>query len=281
MSSSPSKTVLITGASSGIGRATALYLARRGYYVVATSRELSRLDGLMAQARADSASISGHQLDVNSPASVSEVVPRILDQAGGLDALINNAGYGLWGCLEDLTMEEVKAQFETNLFAVLRMSQAVLPHMREKRNGTIINVGSVAGRIGGPAGGAYAATKFALEGLSRVLRMEVAQFGIRVVLLEPGLFRTDFPRNQVIGGKALDPQSPYYSYAQRLRRNSSRNQRWAADPVKVAKTVDRVIRAKHPRPVYVIGVDARIGTLAARLIPDGILEYLVKKAVTR
>ncbi len=185
-----SNTVLITGSSSGIGQVTALYLARRGYHVLATSRQLARLDGLMAQARSDSLPISAYQLDVNSPPSVEEAVPQILDQVGGLDGLVNNAGYGLWGCLEDLTLEEVKSQFETNLFAVLRMSQAVLPHMRERHSGTIINVGSVSGRIGAPAGGAYAASKSALAGLSRVLRMEVAQFGIRVVLIEPGVIRT-------------------------------------------------------------------------------------------
>ena len=148
MSSRSPKTALITGASSGIGKETALYLARRGYHVLAISRELSRLDRLIAQARTDSTSISAYQLDVNEPAAVAEVVPQILDQVGGLDALINNAGYGLWGCLEDLSVEEVKAQFASNVFAVLRMSHAVLPHMRERRSGTIVNVGSRQGRSG-------------------------------------------------------------------------------------------------------------------------------------
>ena len=281
MSSRSPKTALITGASSGIGKETALYLARRGYHVLAISRELSRLDGLIAQARTDSTSISAYQLDVNEPAAVAEVVPQILDQVGGLDALINNAGYGLWGCLEDLSVEEVKAQFESNMFAVLRMSHAVLPHMRERRSGTIVNVGSAAGQIGSPAGGAYAASKFALEGLSRVLRMEVSQFGIRVVLIEPGLFRTNFYQNQIVGERALDLRSPYYSYAQRIRRNSAYNQRWAGDPAKVAKTIGKVLVAKHPRQRYAVGADARLGTLAARLLPDRVLEYLIKRVVAR
>ena len=175
-------TVFITGASSGIGKATALYLARRGYRVVATSRELSRLDELTEQPQSGSAAILTYQLDINEPASVEEVVPRIISEASGLDALINNAGYGLWGCLEQLTVEEVKAQFETNLFAVLRMSQAVLPSLRERGGGTIVNVGSVVGQISSPAGGAYSASKFVLESVTKVLRMEAAQFGIRVVL---------------------------------------------------------------------------------------------------
>ena len=225
MSRPPTKTVLITGASSGIGKATALYLAHRRYHVLATSRELSRLDELMAHAKTDSLPISAYQLDVNEPASVEQVIPQILDHVGGLDALVNNAGYGLWGYLEDLTIEEVKAQFETNLFAVLRMSQAVLGHLRERHSGTIVNVGSVTGHVASPAGGAYAASKFALLGLSRVLRMEVAQFGIRVVLVEPGLFRTNFNQNLVFGERVLDSQSPYHTYARRIRKSSAGYQR--------------------------------------------------------
>ena len=281
MSSPPRSTVLITGASSGIGKATALYLARRGYHVLASSRELGRLDELMAQGGAESLPISAHQLDVNDQVSVAAVVPRILDQVGALDALINNAGYGLWGCLEDLTMEEVKVQFETNLFAVLRMSQAVLPHMRERRRGTIINVGSVAGRIGSPGGGAYAASKFALEGLTKVLRMEVSQFGIWVVLIEPGLFRTNFHRDLVMGQRALDPLSPYYNYVQRRTRNSGGIQRWAGDPMKVARVIGNVLSSGHPRQRYPVGADAHLGNLAARFLPDGVLEYIIKKVVGR
>ena len=275
------QTVLITGTSSGIGKATALHLARRGYHVLATSRQLVRLDELTSMAWSESLSISGYQLDVNDPASVEQVVPAILDEVGGLDALINNAGYGLWGCLEDLTLEEVKAQFETNLYAVLRMSQAVLPHMRERRNGSIVNVGSVLGRIGIPGGGAYAASKFALEGLTRVLRMEVAQFGIRVVLIEPGLFRTNFHQDKVVGQRVLDPRSPFYNYTQRMRRNSAGSHRWAGDPMKVAKAIGRLLEAKHPGPRYAIGADAKIVALASRLVPDRLLEYIVERVVAR
>ena len=275
------QTVLITGASSGIGKVTAIYLAQHGYHVVATSREVSRLDSLLVLAQRESLPISAYKLDVNSPASVGEVVPRILDELGRLDGLVNNAGYGLWGCLEDLGVEEVKTQFETNLFGVLRMTQAVLPHMRYRGSGTIINVGSVAGWIGTPAGGAYAASKFALEGLSRVWRTEVAQFGVRVVLIEPGLFRTNFRQNQAIGERALDPHSPYYSYAQRIRRNSSKNQRWAGDPVKVARLIHRILRGKRTRPSYAVGTDAKLGILARRLLPDSFLELLIKMASTR
>ena len=281
MSSHPPKAVLITGASSGIGEVTAIHLARRGYNVLATSRELTRLDRLIALARADSLTISAYQLDINNPASVGETIPQIIAHAGELDALINNAGYILWGCLEDLSLDELKAQFETNLFAVLRMSQAVLPHMRERRMGTIVNVGSIAGQIGSPAGGAYAASKFALQGLSKVLRMEVAQFGIRVVLIEPGLFRTNLARNRIEGERALDPASPYYAYVQKIRQGHSGSHSWAGDPMKVAKTIGKVLASRRPRQRYAVGTDARLGVMATRLLPDGVLEYFVKRVVVR
>ena len=281
MSNPTPKTVLITGASSGIGKVTAFYLGRKGYRVIATSRELARLHEITSAARAESLAISPFELDMNQPSSVEEVVPRILQEVGTLDGLVNNAGYGLWGCLEDLSIDEVKAQFETNLYGVLRMCQAVLPHMRDRRKGTIVNIGSISGMIGNPLGGAYAASKFALHGLSKVLRMEVAQFGIRVVLIEPGLFRTNFSVNKLIGERVNDPGSPYYSYTQRMKSHSTGNFRWAADPIKVAKTIDKVLKAKHPRQRYAVGVDAKLGALASRLLPDGFLEYMVKKVVER
>ena len=145
-------TVLVTGASGGIGEATSLYLARRGYRVLATSRELSRLGDLVERAGAESLPISGHQLDINDPLSVRDVVPGLISDAGPLRALVNNAGYGLLGFLEDLRVEELRSLFETNLFAVHRMTQAVLPHMRHRGQGTIVNVGSISGQVGTPAG---------------------------------------------------------------------------------------------------------------------------------
>lgn len=274
-------TVLITGASSGIGKVTALHLARAGYHVAATTRKLDRLDELVDLAETESLSITPYELDINDSSLVTKVMPEILARVGKLDGLINNAGYGLWGCLEDLTAEELKAQFDTNLFAVFSLSQAVLPHMRERGHGTIINVGSVVGRLGIPAGGAYCASKFALEGLSRVMRMEVASFGVRVVLIEPGLFKTNFHNNRVMGAQVFDAGSPYYKYSQRIKKNSNGNQSWAADPMKVAKLIGKVLRAKRTRPSYAVGIDAKLGVLATRLLPDGLIEFVMKRAVGR
>ena len=277
MSSTRSKGVLITGASGGLGKATAVHLARRGYHVAATSRDLARMDGLLAEARSLSLPVSGYQLDINDPDAVGKVVPTILEQAGDLDGLVNNAGYGLWSCLEDLTIDEMKAQFETNLYAALRMSQAVLPHMRERGTGTIINVGSVVGRIVIPRGGAYVASKFALEGLTKAMRMEVAQFGVRVVLVEPGLFHTNFSRNKVLGERARDPTSPYYDYTQRTK--SPAEGRRGNDPERFGKAIEKILTSKHPKPRYQVGIDARLGNLASKLLPDAIIEYVVKRAL--
>lgn len=281
MSTTTTRTVIITGASAGIGRVTAVHLAQRGYRVLATSRETSRLDGLVEQARLESIPITPYELDVNDPSAVGDVIPRMLRDVGGIDALVNNAGYGLRGCLEDLTIEEIRAQFETNVYAVLNLSQAVLPQMRRRGSGTIVNVGSVAGQIASPGGGAYSASKFALRALSNVMRMEVARFGVRVVLIEPGLFRTDFLRNQVVGQRSLDPSSPYFQYTERLRRNQDGNMRWGGNPIRVARTIARVLGAGHPGPRYTVSLESLLGAMAARLVPDGVLQYLIKKVASR
>lgn len=273
------KTVLITGATSGIGRATALYLSRRGYRVWGTGRDQDRLRELEALARTESLPLHLWRLDVTDATAISEALPRIIEEAGTLDALVNNAGYGLLGPLEELSLEELRAQFETNLFGVLRMVQGVLPHMRERRGGTIINVGSVSGHISSPGGGAYAASKFALRGLSQGLRMELSQFGINVVLVEPGLIRTNFHTRQTLGQRALDPQSPYYSYAKGIRERSERRQGRAADPITVAKRVQAILGSRRPHFSYTVGMDARAGVLAARWMPEGLLQFFVKRFI--
>ena len=274
------RSVLITGTSSGIGEAAALYLAGRGHRVFATSRSLERLRTLEQRAESASLPISIFELDVNEPESVALQVPAILEQAGTLDALVNNAGYGLRGCLEDLEIEEVRAQFETNLFAVLRMSQAVLPHMRARKQGTIINVGSVSANIGSPAGGAYASSKAALRSLNAVLRIEVHRFGVRVAIIEPGLFRSNFQHNQVVGRRVAAADSPYRSYEERVTRRISRFHRRGGDPVRVAKLIERIMLSRRVRPRYSVGIEAGLGVMAARLLPDGVLEFFLKRILS-
>jgi NAD(P)-dependent dehydrogenase (short-subunit alcohol dehydrogenase family) len=281
MGSAPriSKTVLITGASSGFGKATALYLARQGHHVVATSRCHARLDDLAVLARQEELKLSTRTIDISDPDSIAKNVPIILSEVGHLDVLVNNAGYSLWGCWEFLTLDEVRSQFATNFFGHLVMSQAVLPHMRERRKGLIINVGSMATHIGRPAGGAYAASKAALASLTKVIRMEVEQFGIQVVLLEPGKFSTRYNANRVIGTHASDPQSPYQPLIQRLKqkRESSKNKNQAGDPVEVARTIAQILVSRQPKQRYLIGADAHRWYMAAKFLPDSVLEAMVKK----
>lgn len=273
--------VLITGASAGIGRATALYLAERGYNVIATSRDASRLSGLHEDAAKRGASVTGVELDINSENGVSRVVPELVGQHGAIDVLVNNAGFGLWGPVELLSDAELKSQFETNLFAAVRMMQAVLPAMIEQRNGTIINISSVLGRIGTPFNGAYVSSKFALEGVSESLKIEVEPFGVRVAMVQPGLFRTDFSDNSV-RGEAIDGEDIAYAPLMRqYRGNHDIFQNLGGNPVRVAKVVHKIITSPSPSFRYPVGIDARAGMLAARVLPERIYWRILSKATMR
>ena len=270
--------ILITGATRGIGRATALHLAGKGHRVVAAGRNAELLESLEREAQDASLPLSVEAMDVTDDGAVQRVVAKTVEESVRIDALVNNAGYGLWGALEDLTMSELREQFETNVFAVWRLSQAVLPIMRRNGFGTIVNVGSVSGRIGNPAGGAYAASKAALSAMSRVMRMEVAAFGVRVVLIEPGLFRTDFQENQVNAKRVSDPESPYAEAIGKARKRRT-GPFAGADPHKVAVRIGQVIEGKRPKARYSVGLDALAGTIATRLLPDGALDAAVRRAV--
>ena len=274
-------TVLITGASSGIGRAAALYLAERGYPVVGTSRSLPRLAGLLGDARRRELPVYGAELDVNSDAAVERAMPQLAERHGPIGALVNNAGYGLWGPAAILSSDELRAQFETNLFAAQRLIRAVLPAMLERRSGTIINISSVLGRLGTPFNGAYVASKFALEGLSESLRTELWPFGVRVAVVEPGLFKTDFIANQVTAAQADDEGSPFFPYVRRYRERSLTMHSRAADPVKVAKVIHKIIRSRRPAFRYPVSPEARLGGLGARLMPERLFFYLLGRFTMR
>ena len=272
--------VLITGASSGIGRATAVYLAACGFDVIATSRDASRLDGLLADAAGLSGSVTGVELDINSDAEVARVVPALIERRGAMEALVNNAGFGLWGPVETLSDAELKAQFETNFFAAVRMTQAVLPAMIQWRRGTIVNISSVLGRIGTPFNGAYVSSKFALEGISESLKTEVQPLGVRVAMVEPGLFRTNFPDNSVRGA-AADGDTVYSPYIGRYHLNRDMFHRFGGDPMRVARVVHKVITSTAPNFRNPVGIDARSATLAARMLPERLYWRLLSKATMR
>lgn len=277
MSDEP-RSVLITGASTGIGRAAALYLAERGYRVAATSRSLERLDGLRREAERFGG-IHCVELDVDSDHSVSEAASSVVDSYGHIDVLVNNAGYGLWGPVQSFSMEELRSQLETNFFGAFRMIKAVLPSMTAQGSGTIINVSSVEGRLVTPFSGGYAASKFALEGLSEALRYELWPQGIRVAVVEPGLFATDFHDSQVEAADAGSTDLPYGPSIARYREQRGKYDRFAKDPVRVAKVIHRIIRARRPRFRYPVGMEATIGIPASQLMPERLYQAILGRAI--
>ncbi len=275
------KTVLVTGASAGIGRATCMYLAGKGYSVIATSRDMRRLEGLLTEAGDSGLPVDGVELDINVDERVDDVMRQVLSDHGTIDALVNNAGYGLWGPVQSLDIDELKAQFETNLFATVRMARAVLPGMLAQRSGKIVNVSSILGRMGTPFNGAYAASKFALEGLSESMRAELWPFGVHVCVVEPGIFETDFQRNQVRASGVDDPDLPYAPYIERYHSRHGRYNRLASDPVSVSRVIHRVLRSRRPAFRHPVGVEARLGMLGARFLPERLFQAMVSRATLR
>ncbi len=274
--------VLITGASSGIGMATALYMAERGYCVVGTSRVRERLASLEVEAARRNLPVAGVELDINNEAGLADALAVVVAEHGPVSVLVNNAGYGLFGPVQTLTTDELRAQFETNVFAVARLIRAVLPGMIDRGAGTIVNVSSILGRIGAPYHGAYASSKFALEGLSESLRTELWPLGVRVALVEPGLFRTAFSDNQAMAaGIESDDGAPYDRYVRRYRSRVRGAFERARDPVLVAKAIHGIVRSRRPRFRYPVGIDSRFGTLGARLLPERVFLSLLGWATRR
>ena len=271
------QTVLITGASSGIGRAAAIRLAERGYTVIGASRRLERLAGMFADAENLGLRVFGVELDVNSDESVASVAPGLAAQFGGIHALVNNAGFGVWGPVETVSDEELKAQFETNFFGAARMIRAFLPDMISRRTGRIVNISSVLGRMGTPFNGAYVASKYAIEGLSESLRAEVKPFGVCVCLVQPGLFATDFQKNQLRAARADDPNLAYAPHIEKYDRSHGKFDRLAGDPARVARVIANVMDARNPAFRHPVGVDARAGMLGARFLPERVFHAVMDR----
>ncbi len=272
-----SETVLITGCSTGIGRATALRLAHRGWPVVATARRPETLAAL-----AD-AGCRTRRLDVCDESSMLAVVDEIEATDGAVGVLVNNAGYGLEGPVEELALDDVRRQFETNLFGPLRLVQLVLPGMRGRQWGKIVNVGSVAGRISLPGGAAYHASKHALEALSDALRFEVRGFGIEVVVIEPGAIRSHWVETAISTlASRNDETSPYDvlrdATVARLRGAHAGLLRFGAGgPERVARVIEHAIDAPHPRARYVVPAVAHTITGVRRVLPDFMWDAFLRR----
>ena len=270
-------TVLITGASSGIGYATAIHLVKEGFDVIATSRVYSRLEQLKEETDRLGFSITCIELEINSDDAVEEVMPRLIDDHDGIDVLVNNAGYGLFGPVQTISANELRTQYETNVIAPLKLTNAVLPRMIRQRKGTIINVSSVLGQLGTPYNGAYVSSKFALEGMSESLRIEVWPLGVNVVLVQPGLYATQFQQNQVHAEKLNTLGSPVQQYLDAYHQRRERGSSFAKDPIAVAKVIHKIIRSKRPSFRYPVSLEARAGLLTKRLLPERLFQYLVSR----
>ena len=272
------KIALITGASSGIGEAAAMELRKRGYVVYAAARRADRLTGLTG------VGIRALAMDVSDDASMRAGVARIIGEQGRIDVLVNNAGYGSYGALEDVDLAEARYQFEVNVFGLAGLIQLITPHMRARHSGRIINISSMGGKIYEPLGAWYHATKFAVEGLSDSLRLELKPFGIDVVIVEPGAIRTEWAE---IAADKLEKTSGATAYADQASRVSSvlrsmgTDPRRATDPAVVGRVIATAATARRPKTRYVTGFGARPLLLARRVLPDRGFDRVMTMAYRR
>jgi short-subunit dehydrogenase len=269
------KVALVTGASIGIGFETSITLARNGFRTFATMRDLSRSKTIRAAAKKEKLPLSVVQLDVNRYESVLTAVHRIFSNTRRIDVVVNNAGYGLFGAVEDLSMNKIIGQFETNFFGVVRVIKLVLPIMRNQGNGTIVNISSMVGRAAMPLNSVYVASKFALEGFSESIRYELRKFGINVVLIEPGIVRSKFFENLLMTAHNT-PKSPYSAMVEkRLARFKSISETNSSSAIDVAATVLKAVESEKPNFRYVIGEDAETVMNMKKVLSDSEFEYWV------
>jgi NAD(P)-dependent dehydrogenase (short-subunit alcohol dehydrogenase family) len=262
----PSKAVLVTGCSSGIGHATALALVRAGFPVWASARKADGLGEL------EQAGCRVLELDVTDEQSRAAAVRQIEAEHGAVGVLVNNAGHGGGGPVEEIPLDVVRETFETNVFAVIRLCQLVLPGMRAQRSGLIVNLGSAAGLVTPPTGCPYAMTKYAMESLCDALRPEVAPFGIRVTLIQPGAVRTRFMANSELHQAPDESDSPYAAYKANVAKMAARAHRDGARGVleadDVAAVILKAVTAPRPKARYKVGSQARLAPVARRILGD-------------
>ena len=267
---------LVTGSSSGIGFETSLALARNGFYTFATMRNISKGEKIKELAKKENLPIEIIELDVDKENSVKNTINTIIEKKQRIDILVNNAGWGLWGSVEDVSIDEFKAQFETNFFSIIRMIQEVAPIMREQKSGHIINISSIAGRIGFPISPAYISSKFALEGLSESLRFELMPFGVNVIIIEPGMIKTNFFEPMKLGEKA-EKTDVYKNITEKVLSGVKMMAQMATDPKEDSNTIIQAIKEEKPLPRYIVGNDALMFLEAKKMKTDIEFENYLKK----
>jgi NAD(P)-dependent dehydrogenase (short-subunit alcohol dehydrogenase family) len=277
---SVSKAVLITGCSSGIGWATAERLSNVGWRVYATARNVERIAPL------EESGCTLLPLDVTDEDSMTSAVEEVEREEGAVGALVNNAGYSQSGAVEAVPMDKVRAQFETNVFGLVRMCQLVLPGMRRQGYGRIVNVSSMGGKLTFPGAGFYHATKHAVEAISDALRFEVEGFGVKVSVIEPGLIRTGFA-NAAVGSMDGPESGPYAGFDEAVAKATMENyergpiSRLAGEPGAVAEAIERALSAQNPRSRYAVTSSARLFLGLRRLLPDGAWDAVLKTSYPR
>ena len=274
------KVVVITGTSSGIGFETSLAFAREGYYTYATMRDTSKGNRIKETSQKENLKIDVLELDVDKEDSVKNAIKQILDRKQRIDVLVNNAGWGIWGCVEDVSIDEFKAQFETNFFGIIRLIQEVGPTMREKGCGTIVNISSYAGRIGFPVSPAYSSSKFAMEGLSESLRLEMAPFGVNVIIIEPGIVDTNFFKPMKMAKKS-ELDTAYKDVTDKIILRITSKAKLGIHPKEVAKMILEVVKSDKPLPRYYVGDDAAKFLEAKKSKTDIEFESYIKKRYAR
>jgi NAD(P)-dependent dehydrogenase (short-subunit alcohol dehydrogenase family) len=276
--SSNQKVAVVTGTSSGIGYETSLTLARNGFLTYATMRDLNKSGNIKSVAEKEKLPLKIVQLDVTDDGSVKNAMQSIIAESSRIDVLVNNAGYSLSGAFEDVAMEELKAQYETNLFGVTRVTQGALPLMRKQKSGIIVNISSGVVTIGGfPGGSAYVSTKFAIEGLSKSMAYELEPFGIKVVLVEPGVIRTNFVNAIVAAKKSQDPNSPYSQMMKKMAASFESMLENGSSADVVAKVVLNAVTSENPGPKYLAGKDIETWMEAKTSMSDEEFRNMMKQ----
>ena len=269
------KVALVTGSSSGIGLETALALARDGYHTFASMRDTKKSVELEHAAKKENLTIDVIELDVDKEESIVSAIKKVVEDGKRLDVLVNNAGYGQFGCTEDVPVDDFRKQFETNFFSIVRIIQEVSPIMRKQSSGIIVNISSVVGRMGLPGSPAYVSTKFALEGLSECLRYELGQFGIKTTLIEPGVIKTNFFNSMKVPESKTDPK--YKELTDNILAGLKMMVEMGTAPSQVADVIIKAIHDDEILPRYVIGTDAAMFMEAKKMKTDLDFEKYMSK----
>ena len=269
------KVALVTGSSSGIGYETSLALAKNGYHTFASMRNVNKGEKMKQIAKQQDLPIEIIELDVNDENSIKSAIKKVVEVSGRIDVLVNNAGYGQFGCTEEVSIDDFKKQFETNFFSVVRIIQNIAPIMRKQGSGIIVNISSVAGRMGLPGSPAYISTKFALEGLSECLRYELGMFGIKTTMIEPGVIKTNFFDSMKITESKIDPK--YKELTDHILAGLKMMAEMGTPPSQVAEVVIKAIHDKEILPRYIVGTDAAMFMEAKKMKTDIEFEKYMSK----